>query len=251
MGNIIAIANQKGGVGKSTTALALSEVLGSRNYRILLVDMDAQMNTTFASGVKPGRKTITDIFDGDPVNQAIIQTKYYNIIPADKYLTNIERAEDIKPTLLNDVLTPIKNKFNYIIIDCPPALGNSVFNVMRAADYVLIPLEARPFALQGLTALYDTITAVRERGNKMLQILGILLVKYHTRSILNRDLRDTIADYAKKKMQTTVLQSFIRESIVVPESQTMQQPLIDYAPKSNPVKDYNDVVDEILNKIGE
>lgn len=250
MGKVIAVANQKGGIGKSTTALALSEIFGSGGNRVLVIDLDAQGNSTYASGVKPGQKTISDILSGDPPAQAIIKAKYYDVIPSDPYLINVERAEKISPTLIKNSIRPLIREYDYIIVDTPPALGNLMYGALVAADYLIIPTEARPFAMQGLAALYDTVQSVQKAHNKPLRILGILFIKYNERTILNRDLKDTIEAYAAR-IGTKVFKTFIREGISVPEAQIQQEPLIDYSSKSNPTKDYIKLAEEILREIGE
>lgn len=249
MAKTIAIALQKGGIGKSTTSLALASTLGARGYRVLLIDMDAQSNTTYASGILEPEISITDVLDdGGQIESATVSCKYYDLLPADEYLTNVETADHVSPTLLTEKLQPIQDKYDYIVIDTPPALGNLSYNSLAAADFVVIPTDPRPFALQGLAALDETIKNVQTNHNPDLQILGILLVRYHSRSILNRDIRDMIEGYAQK-MHTTVFDTTIREGIAVPEAQIMQQPLLDYAKNSKPNKDYLAFTDELLQKI--
>lgn len=250
MGRIITIANQKGGVGKSTTALALSEILGSKGKRVLLIDLDSQGNSTFASGVTPGKQTITDVLSGDPAAAAVAKSKYYDVIPSDQYLGNVERDESINPNLIKNSIESLILTYDYIIIDTPPTLGNLMYGSLVAADYVIIPIEARPFSLQGLAALHNTIQSVQKTYNKRLTILGILLVKYHSRTVLNRDVRSMIAEYASQ-IGTNVLQTSIREGIAIPEAQIQQIPLIDYAVKSNPTRDYLELAEQILKEIGE
>jgi chromosome partitioning protein len=156
---------------------------------------------------------------------------------------------DVRPTLLMDMIKPIRNKYDYIIIDTPPALGNLSFNSLVASDYVVIPCEPRPFALTGLSALNKTIKSVKENLNPNLKVIGILLIKYSNRAILNRDIKDMIEDYAKE-MDTTVFDATIRESISVPESQISQKPLIDYANSSKPNIDYKNFTTELVKRIG-
>lgn len=250
MGRIIAIANQKGGVGKSTTALALSEIFGKNQKKVLLIDLDSQGNSTYASGVTPGSKTITDVLSGDPAAAAVVKAKYYDVIPSDQYLGNVERDESIDPKLIKNSITPLISAYDYIIIDTPPTLGNLMYGSLVAADHVIIPIEARPFSLQGLVALHNTIQSVQKAYNKHLTILGILLIKYHSRTVLNRDIRSMIEEYARQ-IGTKVLHTTIREGIAIPEAQIQQLPLTDYAAKSNPAKDYQELAQEMLEEIGE
>ena len=151
MATVISVALQKGGTGKSTTAQAIANILGFRSKKVLLIDMDSQGNVTYASGTDTPQKSIVDVLEGNcTVNEALINCKYYELLAADSYLANVEIGEDIEPVLLKTAINPVIGTFDFIIIDTPPALGNLSFNSLVASDYVLIPVEARPFALQGL-----------------------------------------------------------------------------------------------------
>lgn len=248
---VISVALQKGGVGKSTTSQALASTLGLKKKRVLLIDMDSQCNVTYSSGVDDPQYTIFDVMgEGCTIDEALIHCKYYYLLAADYNLTKVELSEEVEPVLLRTLLEPIKNNYDFIIIDTPPALGNLSFNALVASDYVVIPTEPRPFALQGLGALHNTIESVRNSLNPNLSVLGILLVKYHNRTVLNRDIKQMIEDYAKK-MNTVVFDTTIREGIAVPEAQIMQQPLLDYAKNSKPNIDYKAFTTELLQKIGE
>lgn len=246
----ISVVLQKGGVGKSTTSQALASTLGFKHKKVLLIDLDPQTNITYSSGVDNPNRTITDVLGEDcKADEAVIECKYYDLLAADSYLTNVEMAE-VEPTLLKNVLAPLKSKYDFIIIDTPPALGNLSVNALVASDYVIIPTEPRPFALQGLGRLHSTIESVRNGYNSNLKVLGILLIKYHNRTVLNRDIKDMIEDYAKQ-MNTIVFNATIREGIAVAEAQTVRQPLIDYAKNSNPNIDYKGFTSEVLKMLGE
>ena len=172
------------------------------------------------------------------------------MIAADQYLSNVEMAE-VSPTLLkNTVIAPLRDQYDFIVIDTPPALGNLSYNALSASDYVVIPSEPRPFALQGLGALHETIKSVQKNVNPGLKVLGILLIKYSNRTVLNRDIKDMIEDYAKE-MDTIVFSTSIREAVAVAEAQTVRQPLIDYAKSSKPNIDYKAFTTEVLKRIGE
>ena len=250
MAVVISVALQKGGVGKSTTSQALASTLGFKKKRVLLIDMDSQGNVTYSSGVDSPQYSITDVLGEDcRTDEALIHCKYYDLLAADSYLTNVEITK-VDPTLLKNVIAPLKSKYDFIIIDTPPALGNLSVNALVASDYVIIPTEPRPFALQGLGRLHSTIESVRNGYNSNLKVLGILLIKYHNRTVLNRDIKDMIEDYAKQ-MNTIVFNATIREGIAVAEAQTVRQPLIDYAKNSNPNIDYKGFTSEVLKMLGE
>lgn len=246
----ISVVLQKGGVGKSTTSQALASTLGFKHKKVLLIDLDPQTNITYSSGVDNPKRTITDVLQEDcKADEALIECKYYDLLAADSYLTNVEITK-VEPTLLKKVIAPLKSKYDFIIIDTPPALGNLSVNALVASDYVVIPTECRPFSLQGLGRLHSTIESVRNGYNSNLKVLGILLIKYHNRTVLNRDIKDMIEDYAKQ-MNTIVFNATIREGIAVAEAQTVRQPLIDYAKNSNPNIDYKCFTSEVLKMLGE
>ena len=247
MATTIAVALQKGGVGKSTTAETIAAILGSRGKHVLLVDLDSQMNVTFISGIEP-EKTITDVFTGDAdLKEAIYQCKRYDLLAADEYLANLEKIEEVEPTLLEDVLAAVQNDYDYILIDTPPALGNLLKNSLVASDYVLIPTDARPLSIKGLDALEPTLKAVKG-VSRHFSVLGVVLIKYSERTVLNRQIRDLLKERVQM-MDTILFDTKIREGVAVPEAQAMQTSLIDYAPKSKPCMDYDLLVDEILQRI--
>lgn len=246
---VISIALQKGGVGKTTTAQALASTLGSQKKKVCVIDLDGQRNLTYASGVINPNYTITSVLSGNcTATDAIIQCKHYDLLAADEYLVNVERAEQINPTLLKESIQPLLDLYDCIIIDTPPALGNLLFNALAASDYVIIPSEARPFALQGLDALNQTIQAVQQSVNSDLKILGILLIKFNTRTVLNRNIKALAENYAAE-IGTTVFKTGIREGVSVAEAQMKQTALIDYAPRSNPNIDYVKFTKEVIQKI--
>lgn len=246
----ISITLQKGGTGKTATAQALANTLGFKHKKVLLIDLDPQSNATYSSGVDEPKRTITDVLGAEcSSDEALVHCKYYDLLPADTYLTNVE-ISDVEPTLLKNVLKPLQDKFEYIILDTPPALGHLSFNALVASDYVVIPTEPRPFALQGLGRLHSTIESVRNSLNPDLKVLGILLIKYSNRTVLNRDIKTMIEDYAKQ-MNTIVFDTSIREGIAVAEAQTVREPLIDYAKNSKPNIDYKAFTTELLQRIGE
>lgn len=243
----IAVALQKGGVGKSTTAETIAAILGSRGKHVLLVDLDSQMNVTFISGIEPA-KTITDVFTGDvDLKEAVYQRKRYDLLAADEYLANLEKIEEVEPTLLKDVLAAVQKDYDYILIDTPPALGNLLKNGLVASDYVLIPTDARPLSIKGLDALEPTLRAVKGVSGHF-SVLGVVLVKYSERTVLNRQIRELLTERVQT-MDTVLFDTKIREGVAVPEAQAMQTSLIDYAPKSKPCMDYDLLVDEILQRV--
>jgi len=254
MAIVIAVTLQKGGVGKTTTSQALASCLTNINKKVLLIDFDKQADCTYSSGVNNPQKTVTDVLDERcHAADAIIHCDWYDLLPADEYLVNVENDNDVKPTLLKKVLAPVLDRYDYVVIDTPPALGNLSFNAMVASDYIVVPSEVRPYSLKGLSALNQTIKTVQKHYNPNLKVLGILLVKYHDRTILNRDIKDMTEEYAAE-MGTTVFETKIREGIAVGEAQTVREPLIAYDKNSKPSLDYimfAKEVDEKIRKMGE
>lgn len=247
---VISVALQKGGCGKSSTAQAIASTLGVKGYKTLLIDCDSQRNVTKASGVTPDQ-TITDVFAGEcNIRDAVIPVSlFYNLIPSDKMLANLEHIPDLAADHLDRHLQMAKDSYDYIILDTPPLLGNLLKNCLYASDYVLIPLEARPYCVSGIADLQETIEAVRSVVGRP-EILGMLIVKYNTRAKLNRITEETLQEMAKE-MGTKVFDTHIRECIALPEAQLYGKPLIEYAPKSTANLDYIDLTNEILNMIKE
>lgn len=245
---VISIALQKGGTGKSTTALNLAGILGSQGNKVLLIDLDDQGNSTYASNVDP-EYSITNVLTSDvKIEDAICHSKYYDLLAADEWLANVERDENFYSDTLKKYIDHIIDKYDYIIIDTPPALGNLSINALAASKYVIVPCDPRPFALQGLGRLNDTLQEVKTI-NPELEVLGVLLVKYSERSNLNKAVKGMVEDFTKE-MGTTLFKTMIREGVAVPESQIMREPLVDYAPKSNPLKDYEAFTEEVKERIG-
>lgn len=243
----ICVALQKGGVGKTTTAEAVAAIMGKEGKRVLLIDMDSQTNSTFISGADP-EKTITDVFAGEVSAQdAICHCENYDLLAADEYLANFETL-DVDPIILKKCISSVDSDYDYILIDTPPALGNLLKASLVASRWVIIPTDARPLSIKGLDALEATIEAAQSVSTD-LKILGIVLVKFNERTVLNRQIKSLLEERCQE-MNTTVFDAKIRESIVVPEAQAMQQSLIDYAPRSKPCLDYYLLTAEILEKTG-
>ena len=250
MAHIISFANQKGGVSKTTTAVNLAAGLHNKGYKVLLIDLDSQANATQATDLEgyDVRYTITDELSGEvELKDSIVRRDdEYDIIASDELLSGYEAQALENWDILKSDLAAVKKEYDYIIIDTKPALGNLLLMALKSSDYVVIPMEARPFAEQGLAQLNQTIQAVRSRKKPV--ILGILLTKFHERTVLNRLLKENLEAEAKE-LNTSLFNTQIRESIAVPESQLMKQAVVDYAPKSNPALDYVSFTEEVIRKI--
>lgn len=240
---IIAVANQKGGQGKTTTAQAIAT--GSTG-RTLAIDLDPQGNLTFSMGGSTSHAGAYELLTGKERAGQLIQTtpqgdliaSSSRLALADTTFTGKERQ-----TALKDAIRPIKGKYDNIVIDCPPALNTLLINALEAAELVIIPLTADMYSLQGLYQLKQSIDAAR-KINKNLHIGGVLFVKHNTRTILARELADVIIDKCRE-LDIPVYAAAIREGVAIREAQTQRASIFDYAPRSNPAKDYREFIREM------
>lgn len=244
---IMAVCNQKGGVGKTTTATALASGLKLRGYKTLLVDTDPQGNASDTYGASiENSPTIFHVFTGEGNAAAAIQTtEQGDILPGDLRMSAADMTftKQGREFILKKALKPIAGQYDYIIIDTPPALGIITINALTAANSLIIPMLADRYSLQGIAQLSDTIATVREYSNPNLIVDGILLTRYNGRTVLNRDVRDTITELAES-WHTKVFDTTIRQSITISEAQTQQESIFSYAPTSTTGQDYAAFVDE-------
>ncbi|HOJ63735.1 MAG TPA: AAA family ATPase [Spirochaetota bacterium] len=215
-GKIITIANQKGGVGKTTTAINLSSAIAMNNKKVLVVDFDPQGNCSSGFGIKKDKDTIYEVIMGKiDIQSAIVSTKVDNcfLIPANINLTGagvelVDRED--REFYLKNALTKIKGKYDYIFIDCPPSLGLLTVNGLAAADTVLIPLQTEFFALEGLSQLVNTINLIKKSFNPELQIEGVLLTMLDKRTHLTDDVAKNVIAYFGKKVYKTMIPRNVR-----------------------------------------
>lgn len=245
---IITIANQKGGVGKSTTAAALLNGLAQKGFTTLGIDLDAQRNLTSTSGANPNHNTVLDVLMGEiTANAAIQHTETMDIIPANKALSGADSfiSNTGKEYRLKEALEAIKANYNFIIIDTPPALGILTINALTACDSVIIPAQADIYSIQGIEQLAETMNVVKKYCNPALTIEGIVLTRYSARSILSREVAELMEQMAIK-LHTKVFKTTIREAISIKEAQISQQSLFTYAPKAKVADDYRAFIEEVL-----
>jgi len=246
--NVISVINQKGGVGKSTTALALGSGLFARGFKVLFVDMDAQGNLTYALGADNGGLTVFDVLTGaSKAARAMQNTKHGALLTSSPALSGSDTVltQTGKEYCLKEALDALSSDFDYVIIDTPPALGILTINALTASAGVIIPAQADIFSLQGITQLYGTLEAVLKYCNPALKVMGILLTRYQSRSIISREVAEMIEESAKA-LDTKLYNAKIRENTAIKEAQARRSSIFDYAPKSNAAADYNDLLDEIL-----
>jgi chromosome partitioning protein len=250
MEGVIAIANQKGGVGKTTTAVNLSACLADLGHNVLLLDIDPQGNAS--SGIGIDKKMIkTCIYDTlineIPVEKVIYKSKHKTlfVIPATIQLAGAEI--ELVPTIsrevrLKTVLEPIKKKFKFIIIDCPPSLGLLTLNALTAADYILIPIQCEYYALEGLGQLVNTINLVKKHLNSALKIGGVLLTMYDTRTNLSSQVAEEVRNY----FGNLVFDSVIPRNVRLSEAPSYGESIIDYDPRSKGAEVYKNLAEEVL-----
>lgn len=248
MKEIIAISNQKGGVGKSTTANALGAGLFHKGYRVLYVDMDAQGNLSYSMGAKAGAISSLEVLTGTATaREAIIKTAQGDLIPASPALASADLI--IKDTgreyKLKEALEPILGDYDYIVLDTPPALGTLTINALTACNSVIVPTQADIFSLQGVGQLVQTVKTVQRYTNRDLTIKGLLVTRYNGRAVLTRDMTELLEDTANQ-LQTKLFNTRVRECIALKEAQASQQDIFTYSPKSNATQDYTALIEEVL-----
>lgn len=246
---IITITNQKGGVAKSTTSQNLGAGLASKGYKTLLIDLDAQANLSIACGVKEPKATTYSILkDKTQTAGAIYKVKdNLDIIPASLALStaDLELNEVGKEYKLAEALEGVKDVYDYIIIDTPPALSILTVNALTTADRVIIPAQADLFSLEAIKQLNGTLETIKRYTNKGLEIEGILLTRYNNRNILTQELTEVLNSTANY-LKTKVFNSSIREAIAIKEAQARKQDIFSYNAESNVAGDYMGLVEEVI-----
>lgn len=245
---IIAILNHKGGTGKTTSSLNIGAGLAKINKKVLLIDIDPQTNLSEGLGVRGAERSIyQSIKEG--VDLPILNiTKNLDLVPASVDLLGAELelvSQFGRETIIKKLLKPIKEDYDYIILDCPPAMGMLTVNAIVASDKLLIPLEAEFYSYTGIDKLVEIIHKVKENYNENLTIGGVFLTKYNAQRSLTERIKTSIAGYFGDKLFDTA----IRVNVSLSEAQLNGKSIFDYEPTSNGAKDYSDLVNEITTKI--
>lgn len=249
MGKIIAVANQKGGVGKTTTAITLSAILAKKGKKVMLIDADPQGNATSGVGIeKEMEKSVYELLVEDTKIEEVLQNskiKNLKVCPSNINLAGAE-VELVsmmsREQRLKEKLEEIKNDFDYIIIDCPPSLGLITLNAFTAANSVLIPIQCEYYALEGLGQLINTINLVKKHLNKNLEIEGALLTMYDIRTNLSNQVVKEVKKYFGDKVYKTV----IPRNVKLSEAPSYGMPITVYDPKSKGAKNYEKFAKELI-----
>lgn len=252
MGKVIAIANQKGGVGKTTTAVNLSACLGKRGKKTLIIDIDPQGNTTSGLGVDP-RNVELSIYDciinDVGMNEVILKTEFDNlwICPSNINLAGAELElvmKEDREYVLKKAISEIKDKFDFILIDCPPSLGLITLNSFTATDSILVPIQCEYYALEGLSQLTNTIKMVKKRLNPELSMEGVLPTMFDARTNLSIQVVDEVKKFFGNKVYRTIIPRNVRLS----EAPSFGQPIIEYDKHSRGAECYMDLADEVIER---
>ena len=251
MKKIIAITNQKGGVGKTTTALSLISALRLRNYKVLGVDLDPQGSLGFSAGLDiENADTIYDVLKGKKkIDDVITDTEIGDFLPSNILLSTAELEFNMpgREFLLRDALARIAGDYDYIIIDTPPALNILTVNAYVAAQGLIVPMAPEILSLLGVSQLRDTVENVRRYYNPNLEVMGILLNRYSSRLVLNREVEDMVQEVAHK-LETKVFQSKIHASVAIAESPAYGESVLTYSPGSRSARDFTGLLDEIMKQ---
>ncbi len=255
LAKVISIANQKGGVGKTTTAVNLSSCLAIKGKRVLLIDIDPQGNATSGFGIdKNGiRHSIYDvIINGLPIKEALMETCIENldIIPSNIQLAGAE-VELVsvfsRETRMKVALDDIRKEYDFILIDCPPSLGLLTINSLTASDTILVPIQCEYYALEGLSQLMNTVSLVQKHLNPRLDVEGVVLTMFDARTNLSIQVVDEVKRYFKNKVYSTIIPRNVRLS----EAPSFGKPIIIYDPKSKGAECYLDLAKEVIEKYEE
>lgn len=246
MSRVIAIAQHKGGVGKTTSCINIAASLRNKGYKVLLVDMDAQANLTEILGLE-SYVSISDALNGKS-KLPIIHKDGMDVVPSSLDLADAEAQIYGKligrELILKGMLSDVRELYDFVIMDCPPSLGLLTINALTAADDVIIPVQSEFLAIRGLSSLLEIIKQVKSNLNSDLSILGVFVTQYDGRKVLNRDISGALKEMFNEELFATA----IRDNVALAEQHTARTDIFNYAPSSNGAADYEGLTKEILDR---
>jgi chromosome partitioning protein len=258
MSTVVAISNQKGGVGKTTSAINIAAYMARAGHKVLLIDLDPQKNLSKAWRLEESDGNVYSLILGDTSYGKSIIPLFTDITPGAQGILhmlpgseNFARYEKLRAGEVNaqfdlkKTLYPIKENYDYIILDCPPALGLITVNAFACSNHVLVPMEAQLFAIEGLESICNTIKKVQEFINPGLSLLGAFFVRHNKRRILNKEVENFIED----QYNGVLINATIRENVDLKEAPHAGKDIFSYAPNSNGAKDYESLTQVIMGKI--
>jgi chromosome partitioning protein len=254
MAKTICVFNQKGGVGKSTTTSNVMAVMTGLGKRVLGIDIDAQGHLTKFCGIDcENENTVLEMFkDAATFTETVKNTKYGDVLPCDRNLQMhvLSFAADANfPFRIKEIAAEVGKYYDYIFIDCPPAVNQMTTAALVASDYVIIPTEAEYFSMDGVNEIANTLAQVKKNLNQSLKVLGLLLVKYNQRRTLTQELENLLKGAAQKLFKCNVFDTKIRFTVDIPASQALRQSLHDYKASCAAAEDYDKLVQEIIKGV--
>lgn len=247
--SVISIANHKGGVGKTTTAVNLAAGIARQGYSVLMIDLDPQANATFSLGFKKQEKSIFNVLAFDePIRRIIQSNDTLDIAPSSIHLAGFEKNNDVgKEFILSEALEDIRSDYDFILIDCPPSLGALTISALTASDFAIIALQPEFLAIQGMADFIKILRTVKTRMNKELELLGIVVTQFDNRKVLHKE----ILEHTRQSYGEMVFESLIRGNISLAEAQSMGQDIFAYDKYSNGAVDYGALTKEVIDRTKE
>ena len=254
MGHIIAVTNYKGGVGKTTSTINIAAHLAKKKNKVLVIDLDPQANLSHGFGIDDDlEKNVYTIFRGEyTVKDSIITKSKIDIVPStlDLSVADAEfNTRTMREFMLKKILAPVKDDYDFILIDCPPNLALLTINAIVAADFYVIPLQAEFFALKGLAKLVNAVKMIKDETQSNIELAGIFLTRFNQRKTLSKD----VLSFVQESMGDKIYECYVRENVAIAEAQSMGISIFDYDKQtekvSNGAEDYRELTEEILKKI--